>query len=1147
MHFSFNRGVNQMRKRKTIRRGFALFVSLVMLFGMTFSGVPTFAGEAEVGSVESAQDAGFDGVSVADPTDNVDPVIDENPGESVVDENPGESVVDENPGESVVDENPGKSVVDENPGKSVVDENPGESVVDENPGKSVVDENPGTKSTPAKDFFRNGSGDFSLGIKSVIVPPEPELKDTYNFYNNEDVLVRSQTVIEGDTLFQPDNSLAGGNEATFLGWYVGDDKLEFGEDGKLTITSVTGETITVKPKFATIYYVTFYDENNLTVLSRRPVQLAEGATTGTLHFADLTVTSSNPNKEFEYWADAPQTEQNPQGGNKVDSPVTVDGDMKLYPVFSEGHWITFNVNRTPAMEGVSVDYVCPQYVKGGESAIKPSDPQSGSPAFTFAGWYKESGCQNAFDWDSVITENLTLYAKWNQDQVPFRIIVWTQNVNDSKNATPEQKTYAPFKVYTHEAGIGTTVQLSGNAQNGFYYDGLPIEKPTPTAVFAYNSSKSNLSATVANDGSTTLNVYYDRQLLTIDFHSNGFSGVEDGEFTGLYGQTLVQNGYTWPAYNGCCWAHHSSSTWNLQTLTFLDAFIFDQLPSQFGSLTKIDVYCRNDTANKSIRFYKQNVDGSTYPYDPTNTIMSSGTSFNITNKYNGFEAAQYRRKSSRTGNWGNWQTTTAGTSVSMTNYSALEIRFTRNSYNLRFYDGPFLQRVETKFYEASLNDLSSYGLSPNPAEKTFGGWALVDGVSDPGQAIDLSTMTMPANGLDLYAIWVPVKYRVEIYVNGGELNPEQVTEFELGHGDNIDGTYLNAATKAGYNLIGWFTQNGLAWNFSNGLDADLCDEGPLYEDPEHKHVYYKLYLKAKWRRSGTISVVYELAGGSGDFQDNNNYIQDASAQILPTSPTAPSGKFFAGWLDAQGNLHQPGQAIVLSEDLIVEENGNAIVKLIAQYTTEVPKATITYHANYADANPSNIVKPDEGYYAWNDEVELLGESAFSRAGYKLIGWNKDQEAASIGEVEFACGASALVSAMGTNLVDNVGNNDLYGVWKPVLTVTSGSKSWTYDGNSHTFQQYNLVYGDQTFTGEEGDKSFLLNDGTKVTITPTMKGDVGVKDVADSTIKNNTFTVSTDDPEVSQGEHVAGTLTINPKAVTIKAQDKAFTYTGEAQS
>ena len=56
MHFSFNRGVNQMRKRKTIRRGFALFVSLVMLFGMTFSGVPTFAGE-EIAKASEAVEA----------------------------------------------------------------------------------------------------------------------------------------------------------------------------------------------------------------------------------------------------------------------------------------------------------------------------------------------------------------------------------------------------------------------------------------------------------------------------------------------------------------------------------------------------------------------------------------------------------------------------------------------------------------------------------------------------------------------------------------------------------------------------------------------------------------------------------------------------------------------------------------------------------------------------------------------------------------------------------------------------------------------------------------------------------------------------------------------------------------------------------
>ncbi len=104
MHFSFNRGVNQMRKRKTIRRGFALFVSLVMLFGMTFSGVPTFAGE-EIAkasdAVEAVEPSGDSVVNseespIEEPPVEVPPVENSSAGEPPVEEPPVEAPPVEN-------------------------------------------------------------------------------------------------------------------------------------------------------------------------------------------------------------------------------------------------------------------------------------------------------------------------------------------------------------------------------------------------------------------------------------------------------------------------------------------------------------------------------------------------------------------------------------------------------------------------------------------------------------------------------------------------------------------------------------------------------------------------------------------------------------------------------------------------------------------------------------------------------------------------------------------------------------------------------------------------------------------------------------------------------------------------------------------
>ena len=70
--------------------------------------------------------------------------------------------------------------------------------------------------------------------------------------------------------------------------------------------------------------------------------------------------------------------------------------------------------------------------------------------------------------------------------------------------------------------------------------------------------------------------YYFAKIITPA--SDGF------KYTGLYGQTLVQNGYTWPAEYR--WTSSSSGG---NTLPFLDSFIFDNLPA-YGSPTTYTTY-----------------------------------------------------------------------------------------------------------------------------------------------------------------------------------------------------------------------------------------------------------------------------------------------------------------------------------------------------------------------------------------------------------------------------------------------------------------------------------------------------------------------------------------------------------------------------
>jgi len=52
-----------------------------------------------------------------------------------------------------------------------------------------------------------------------------------------------------------------------------------------------------------------------------------------------------------------------------------------------------------------------QIVNHGEKVIRPTAPRRAG--YTFAGWYKEYGCTNAWDFDTdMVSSDITLYAKW---------------------------------------------------------------------------------------------------------------------------------------------------------------------------------------------------------------------------------------------------------------------------------------------------------------------------------------------------------------------------------------------------------------------------------------------------------------------------------------------------------------------------------------------------------------------------------------------------------------------------------------------------------------------------------------------------------------------------------------------------------------
>ena len=78
-------------------------------------------------------------------------------------------------------------------------------------------------------------------------------------------------------------------------------------------------------------------------------------------------------------------------------------------VEAEQYKITFNANGHGTAPAA-------QTVTSGSKATKPTDPTASG--YTFGGWYTDSACTKAYSFDTAVTANITLYAKWTAVTTP---------------------------------------------------------------------------------------------------------------------------------------------------------------------------------------------------------------------------------------------------------------------------------------------------------------------------------------------------------------------------------------------------------------------------------------------------------------------------------------------------------------------------------------------------------------------------------------------------------------------------------------------------------------------------------------------------------------------------------------------------------
>ena len=344
---------------------------------------------------------------------------------------------------------------------------------------------------------------------------------------------------------------------------------------------------------------------------------------------------------------------------------------------------------------------------------------------------------------------------------------------------------------------------------------------------------------VAADGSSVVNVYYDRteKALTFNYNyrNNGYQKTET--ITAKWGSNIAEQ-YKKIAANA------GSTFWSAQTNGN------GPYTNYFGIMpqTSATYYNKGKSGyDGTMTYWGQDLNGE-YTVKLFEVTGVGGYYVTDEDRYE-FEGFTYHHGTSNGSDCG-----------------GAAFYYTRNSYTLTFNDGYNDVKTESVKYEALLGTYSDYipdvPSAYEPGSVVFGGWYLNPECS--GAEYKLNEHTMPADNVLLYAKWVPVSHTVEFYLDydaydaGTKLDTTH-PDIKVPHGSKVEPT-PEAPTNGSYTFVGWFYMEGEfenAFDFANmPVNKDLKVYGRWSSNVLKPYtIYYKI--------QGTDTPIADPTTGSG--------------------------------------------------------------------------------------------------------------------------------------------------------------------------------------------------------------------------------------------------------------------------------------------
>lgn len=426
--------------------------------------------------------------------------------------------------------------------------------------------------------------------------------------------------------------------------------------------------------------------------------------------------------------------------------------------------------------------------------------------------------------NQVIDDHVTITVTYQPVEVDFTVKHYQQNVNDDKYILAETE---PKKAFT-ESQVGDKLAKEYNGFTALLYD---------------------TTTKVAADGSTVVEIYYDRNYYLMSFNLDGGFGVEP--IYARYGAALEVGTPTKPGYTFSGWEPALPAT----------------MPVNGGTHT---AQWQKNNANYTVQYWQENADDDGYSYKESTTKSApSGNAVSGTDDktYAGFTY--------------NAEKTDKDVIVKGDGSTVVNVYYKRNVYEVRFYkwQSGFLGFGGKWVEDASLRITAKYGAFIG--DKWPGGGWYVDTNGDTAQSY---LSIMPLGGMNFYgqqtgSYTATATYYVEVLPGesgtfvGGKYYKEHHKDTAKYSGSGLTVTNedryeiagytcneaISTKNKANYNGAKfYYDRNKYKLEFNDNFDHSVSDdmffEQQLKESPKHKAGYKPAYP------SGLEAGAYDFGG-----------------------------------------------------------------------------------------------------------------------------------------------------------------------------------------------------------------------------------------------------------------------------------------------